>query len=88
MLSHASLPDSQRKEQARVADEDIPPIGPIKRARTKLINQQVNSFLNDFNITNKNMSLPNSFIFYLCSYIHTEACEIENKGARSIEQKL
>lgn len=68
-------------------DEDIL-IGPITRARTKLINQQVNSLLNDFNLTNKNMLLPNSSMFCLYSYTHIKAYETEHNGARSIIQKL
>ena len=72
----------------RPSDEDIPPIGPITRARAKLINQQVNSLLNDFNLTSENMVLPNSSMICLCSYTYIEACGDREQWSKKLEQNL
>ena len=60
-------------------------IGPIARARTKLLKQQVNLFLND-TLIDENFILPKSY--YLCMIRYEEGASIARGGEEHLDKKL
>jgi hypothetical protein len=60
-------------------------IGPITRARAKLLKQQVNLFLND-TLIDENFILPKSF--YLCIIRYEEEASIARGGEEQLDMKM
>jgi hypothetical protein len=60
-------------------------IGPITRARAKLLKQQVNLFLND-TLIDENFILPKSY--YLCIIRYEEETSIARGGEEQLDMKM
>ena len=60
-------------------------IGPITRARAKLLKQQVNLFLSD-TLIDENFILPKSY--YLCMIRYEEGASIARGGEEHLDKKL
>ena len=60
-------------------------IGPMTRARAKLLKQQVNLFLND-TLINENFILPKSY--YLCMIRYEEGASIARGGEEQLDVKM
>jgi hypothetical protein len=64
-------------------------IGPITRARAKLLEQQVNLFLNEPNVLlNENFILPKSLSYCLIRYIGEECVARSEKPQQEEHQKM
>jgi hypothetical protein len=78
-------PSLQDEDEAVKLKSNEVRIGPMTRARAKLLKQQVNLFLND-TLIDENFILPKSY--YLCMIRYEEEPSIARGGEKQLDKKL